>query len=463
MNGQEQRQYLESVPAASFALPAAVVFSPIYLIGLLASRLYQTATGSAALPDAALAGIGVLLFGAIGAGILYARQFLTTLDSGFVSFLYHTMRNTGLRALDRRAALVSSGAALVGCVLGWPAWTPVLLACAAAFWGSQVHTADPWPVAEATPYEETQAEEAVETPAADADFASLDFQWPLQRGVGITTQVQNHVTLTIDVARYQQLQAENPSATAPSPDVQALVNHLVTIGTTPEVYHLALEMARIARNHHPRLSAVEGIANVLSFVQRCIEADEDATRWKYPLEALHDRSGNACSRAILAAALLRALHEDVIVLHRADHCAVGVAVPQGFPGGNFYSFGGKRYYYCEVTDAGWHLGELPTGFDLSGFQPYTVPHWSEEAPALAGHAQPAVPEQAVAPEPGPTEPAEDVAPEAAEDEMLVHPAQPEEQHAPPGGLPVSAADSHRPLEPSEEEDQLSGKPGAGGT
>jgi hypothetical protein len=462
MNGQEQRQYLESAPAASFALPAAVLFSPVYLIGLSASRLYQAATGSAALPDAALAGIGVLLFGAIGAGILYARQFLTTLDAGFVSFLYHTMRNTGLRALDRRAALVSSGAALVGCVLGWPAWTPVLLACAAAFWGSQVHTAEPWPVAEATPYEEAEEEEAVTT-AADADFIPLDFQWQLQRGVGITTQVQNHVSLTVDMGRYQQLQAENPSSAVPPSDVQALINHLITVGTTPEVYHLAVEMARIARNHHPRLSAVEGIANVLSFVQRCIDADEDTTRWKYPLETLHDRSANARSRAILAAALLRALHEDVIVLYRAEHCAVGVAVPQGFPSGNFYSFGGKRYYYCEVTDAGWHLGELPTGFDLSGFQPYTVLHWSEEAPALMGYAQPAVPEQVVAPEPGPTEPVEDVAPEAAGDEMLVDPAQPEKQHAPPGGLPVSAADSHRPLEPSEEEDQPTGGSDAGGT
>jgi hypothetical protein len=461
MNGQEQRQYLESVPAASFALPAAVLFSPIYLIGLLASRLYQAATGSAALPDAALAGIGVLLLGAIGAGILYARQFLTTLDPDFVSFLYHTMRNTGLRALDRRAALVSSGAALVGCVLGWPAWTPVLLACAAAFWGSQVHTADPWPVAEATPYEETEAEEAPETPAADTDFVTLDFQWQLQRGVGITTHVQNHVTVTVDVARYQQLQAQNPSAAASPPDVQALVNHLVTVGTTPEVYRLALEMARIARNHDPRLSAVEGIANVLSFVQRCIEADEDATRWKYPLETLHDRNGNARSRAVLAAALLRALHEDLILLHRPDHCAVGVAVPQGFPGGNFYSFGGKRYYYCEVTDAGWHLGELPTGFDLSEFQPCTVPHWSEEAPALAAHEEPSVPEQATASEPEAAEAGEMATTEAEGDEVAAHSPQPQ-QHAIPGGLPVSAADSHRPLEPSEEE-HTTGDPGAGKT
>ncbi len=81
----------------------------------------------------------------------------------------------------------------------------------------------------------------------------------------------------------------------------------------------------------------------------------------FPIETLWERRGDCEDHAVLAAAVLRCLGYDVIlvVLHGEGylHGAVGLAVPHEVPG-VYLEHDGRKYYYGEATPSGpWFLGE----------------------------------------------------------------------------------------------------------
>jgi len=84
----------------------------------------------------------------------------------------------------------------------------------------------------------------------------------------------------------------------------------------------------------------------------------------YPLETL--AAGGDCEdKAILAAALMKALGMSVGLLHFIStlpaHMAVGIALPASVSG-TYFPHEGKRYYYGETTEPGWGIGEVPPSY-----------------------------------------------------------------------------------------------------
>lgn len=113
---------------------------------------------------------------------------------------------------------------------------------------------------------------------------------------------------------------------------------------------------------------------VLKFVQYIDYEFDNVTRgqnefWRYPLETLFDLYGDCEDSSILFAALMEAMGYDAVLLLLPGHCAVGLHCPMA--SGTCYDYDGKQYYYCETTNTGWSIGNLPP--DYRGVTPEIVP------------------------------------------------------------------------------------------
>jgi predicted transglutaminase-like cysteine proteinase len=114
--------------------------------------------------------------------------------------------------------------------------------------------------------------------------------------------------------------------------------------------------------------------NVVAFVQT-IQYVEDTdpvlqtfTEYpKYPVETLGDGNGDCEDTAILAAALLREMGYDVIVVLPPGHAAVALACDNC--NGYYFPLNGTRYYYLETTGAGFSLGMMDKKYEG---QPFTI-------------------------------------------------------------------------------------------
>ena len=100
---------------------------------------------------------------------------------------------------------------------------------------------------------------------------------------------------------------------------------------------------------------------VLKFVQLCTDYQYDADYigksdyWKYPLETLFEAKGDCEDTSILYCTLMKAMgYDSALLLYTGmeyigkGHAAASVAL-DNVPGGTYYSYGGKKYYYCEST------------------------------------------------------------------------------------------------------------------
>jgi len=100
---------------------------------------------------------------------------------------------------------------------------------------------------------------------------------------------------------------------------------------------------------------------ILAFVQS-IPSKTYQERVRFPIETLVE--GGACSdKSILYATLMIVLQYDVVFLHipsdnaQNSHLAVGVRGID-YPGGTYYVYNGKQYYYCETTKLDQKFGEI---------------------------------------------------------------------------------------------------------
>lgn len=103
---------------------------------------------------------------------------------------------------------------------------------------------------------------------------------------------------------------------------------------------------------------------VLNFVQAIpFVTDKTAVSMpdyhSYPAETLAIGIGDCEDLSIIAAATLRNLSYDVVLLNPIGHIAIGVT---GEFKGYKVDYEGKSYYYGEPTVPGWHLGEMPAEF-----------------------------------------------------------------------------------------------------
>jgi len=104
---------------------------------------------------------------------------------------------------------------------------------------------------------------------------------------------------------------------------------------------------------------------VLSFIQGLSYVSDYNTGYdelhKYPVETLVESNGDCEDTAYLAAAIIRAMDIDVLLVLLPGHMAIGIWTDSN-QSGAYYELNGRRYYYFETTAEGWELGDIPSEF-----------------------------------------------------------------------------------------------------
>jgi len=104
---------------------------------------------------------------------------------------------------------------------------------------------------------------------------------------------------------------------------------------------------------------------VLAFVQTLSYSNDTDTHlaedyWSFPVETLHDGTGDCEDKSFLYSSLMEALGYQTALLLFDDHMAVGVYCTNIT--GWYYAVDGVKYYYSETTTTGWTIGEMPNGY-----------------------------------------------------------------------------------------------------
>ncbi|CEO90506.1 Copper amine oxidase domain protein (fragment) [Syntrophaceticus schinkii] len=114
------------------------------------------------------------------------------------------------------------------------------------------------------------------------------------------------------------------------------------------------------------LNSVQKVEFVQSFVGGAIPYHLD-TGLQFPAQTLAE-SGKCSDKSFLAAAILANMGYKVALLsfHTKNHMTVGVALdgttPSYSPAVGF-DYNGTKYYFLEVTAAGWKVGQSSSGLE----------------------------------------------------------------------------------------------------
>lgn len=114
------------------------------------------------------------------------------------------------------------------------------------------------------------------------------------------------------------------------------------------------------------------IHNVISFVQSLryvsdLESKGEDDYIRFPVETLVDGVGDCEDMAILAAAVLYEMGYPVLLVQLPDHLALAVDCGSELQG-TYYTYQDSRYYYLEVTNTGWDIGQIPDAYKNSPAQ-----------------------------------------------------------------------------------------------
>lgn len=116
----------------------------------------------------------------------------------------------------------------------------------------------------------------------------------------------------------------------------------------------------MAESFHGDLDHVIDYVQSLRYVtDRDSKGEDDYVR--FPVETMVDGEGDCEDLAILAAAILYEMGYEVLLVMLPDHMALAVHSDDKVEG-TYYDYEGARYFYLEVTHAGWSLGQIPEEF-----------------------------------------------------------------------------------------------------
>lgn len=297
-------------------------------------------------------------------------------------FVQGIHRSTGLRRLDQLGLALSL--LLLYLVFGQVQLLPLAFACFVAFVSLLVveHRPRPGFVGVVTPtFPEPPSGPgdgaADHVPRDQVDgFEEHRLHWQV---LAHGQQLDHEAIVHVDPTELSAARERNPGRGASPED---LVDW-VTTGSGQEVVELA-------RQIHDQCFAggYSLYATVSCFVAACqsipyvsdMESTGREEYWRYPIETIADHAGDCEDSAVLLAALLRRAGFRSLLVVFPKHAAVAVEVPHDTPGA-YFEHEGVRYYYCETTDEGWVVGDVPAGFadlpeDVITIVP--VPEW--EAP-----------------------------------------------------------------------------------
>ena len=113
----------------------------------------------------------------------------------------------------------------------------------------------------------------------------------------------------------------------------------------------------------------DNMRNVISFVQSLrYVTDKESKRTqeyaRFPVETLVDGKGDCEDLAILAAAILHEMGYKVLLVILPEHMALAVDCGD-LAEGTYYAYQDSKYYYLEVTNPGWNIGQIPNDFKNS--------------------------------------------------------------------------------------------------
>jgi len=143
----------------------------------------------------------------------------------------------------------------------------------------------------------------------------------------------------------------------------AYAEYVLNPGDDEVVSSLVAGLETLARSAN--LNVWEKLNLIVSFVQSLRYVPEEGEYPRYPIETLVEGCGDCEDLAILAAAILRQMGFDVVLLAFMTemHMAVGVRVlPPDNAAGQAYEWNGDKYYYLETTGTGWTIGKMPTRY-----------------------------------------------------------------------------------------------------
>ncbi|PIN84238.1 hypothetical protein COV61_00685, partial [Candidatus Micrarchaeota archaeon CG11_big_fil_rev_8_21_14_0_20_47_5] len=86
---------------------------------------------------------------------------------------------------------------------------------------------------------------------------------------------------------------------------------------------------------------------------------------RFPYETLLADGGDCEDTSILAAAILRGMGYDTVLIELPDHMAVGIKC--GFTDKDRISYNGVDYCYLETTGEGWDVGAMPDEYKGASF------------------------------------------------------------------------------------------------
>lgn len=182
--------------------------------------------------------------------------------------------------------------------------------------------------------------------SAPAGYISRNFEWMDHKGMTWTWSI------SVEQQRYENYQALSHRAYT-AEDYRRFVTYEDDL------------IENMANWLIGKYSAPEDTANlILSFVQAGFPYTPDIGEyWRYPVETLVD-NGDCEDKSILFASIMKAAGYDVALIIFEDHAMAGVALPNEPTQGTqeyfyWYESGEKRYYTCETTAWGWHVGDLP--------------------------------------------------------------------------------------------------------
>ena len=112
----------------------------------------------------------------------------------------------------------------------------------------------------------------------------------------------------------------------------------------------------------------DNMGNVISFVQSLQYVSDQSSKGddeyvRFPLETLVDGVGDCEDLAVLAAAILHEMGYGVLLVSLPEHLALAVECDDC--DGTYYEYEGRRYYYLEVTNTGWAIGQIPDSYRSS--------------------------------------------------------------------------------------------------
>lgn len=152
-------------------------------------------------------------------------------------------------------------------------------------------------------------------------------------------------------------------------DYQKWADEYVKRGICGEVRELAYKLLQLNQSY----KTFNEVSYILSFVQQIISYKNDVGEYpKYPVESLVDQEGDCEDFAILGAAILKVIGYKVALLSLPHHVALGVAGAKDLPG-MYVEYKGVNYYYCEMTDDGWKIGEIPKDYKRENIRVMPIP------------------------------------------------------------------------------------------